>query len=363
MPPNLSAGSMDAHYTPSTVAKLLIRAAQDLQPTLIADLAAGNGDLLFEAELQWPEAVFLATDIDTMAVRRLARLRPFWKVGRCDLRNARSRASSRPLRSLSNSVSLMLLNPPFSCRGGSRHAVRTPAGLLQASTALCFLLLASRYVAPLGHIVSVLPANSLHSQKDLDAWRYLRTIYNVIILQNCATGTFPGSTASTMLIRLSPRDNHASTSSASTVASRTPSGSPVTVIRGTCPIHRPRHEHGKPPLIHYTDIRDGVVHLNGRRGFGQYRCIPGPAILLPRVGRITPGKLAILKPEQVVMLSDCVIALKPRFPRQVESLRQELLANFAQLQNHFLGTGAPFITLDRLKSFLTTLGVPVNEHV
>ena len=129
----------------------------DLRPALIADLAAGNGDLLIEAERVWPKATFVATDIDRRAIRRLARLRPSWTVGRCDLRNARSRGSCQALNQLLQSACLMALNPPFSCPGGTRFRVQTPDGPLHASTAMSFLLLAASYVGAGGHMISVLP--------------------------------------------------------------------------------------------------------------------------------------------------------------------------------------------------------------
>ena len=78
---------MDIHYTPSALATSLVQATSEVRPKLVADLAAGNGNLLLAAEQVWPNARFVATDIDPRAVRRLGRLRPSWTVGRCDLRS------------------------------------------------------------------------------------------------------------------------------------------------------------------------------------------------------------------------------------------------------------------------------------
>ena len=359
--PNTSAGVLDAHYTPATVAKLLVRASRELCPKLVADLAVGNGDLLFEAERIWPHANFVATDIDLQAVRRLTRLRPHWTIGRCDLRSARSRASCRALRALSDSACLMLLNPPFSCRGGTRYTVATSAGTLHASTAMSFLLLAARYVGEGGHIASVLPANCLHSQKDARAWDYLKETYSLQILQDCAMGTFPRSTASTVLVLLSPRTTDATTRPDPPRVVHSESRLHVRVIRGTCPIHRPQPRNNNVTLVHYTDIRDGTVHINGRRGFGAYRTVAGPAILIPRVGRLTVGKVALLDLGLDVMLSDCVIALRPNHPRHIDVLRYRLANNVAHLRGYYVGTGAPFITLDRLKRALANLAVQVDE--
>lgn len=352
---------MDVHYTPSTVAKALVRVMRDLQPALIADLAAGNGDLLIEAERMWPTASFVATDIDRCAIRRLARRRPSWSVGRCDLRSPRSRTSCRALKNNRRSAGLMLLNPPFSCRGGTSFRVQTADGPLRASTAMSFLLLSTPYVADDGHIAAVLPLGCMYNAKDVQAWKHLESRYRVRILENYPIGTFPNSSASTVLVHLSPRPGGTTSSPIARQTTTNPMcGLRVGIIRGSCPVHRPRPDERKLILVHYTDIRNGLVELNGRRGFGSFRCVNGPAVLIPRVGRITAGKIAILYAGHSVMLSDCVIALTPGSPENACILRKKIVENMSQLSAHYIGTGAPFITIDRLKAALEAMGVHVD---
>ena len=334
---------------------------RDLRPALIADLAAGHGDLLLEAERAWPNANFVATDIDQHAIRRLTRLRPAWAFGRCDLRSARSRASCRVLRGILRSVSLMLLNPPFSCRGGTRFLVQTADGPLHASTAMSFLLLAAAYVADRGHIISILPLGCLHSAKDAPAWHHLKSKYDVTLLDSYAMGVFPGSAASTAIVRFSPRTQRVTTGPHRPIARKFEPQFRVRLIRGSCPAHRQRHEKHKPALVHYTDIRNGTVLLNGRRGFGSFACVDGPAIFIPRVGRVTAGKIAFYEARHSVMLSDCVIALKPFSLKDAHILRNRLLDNLDQLRAQYIGTGAPFITTARLRAALAALGVQIDE--
>ena len=251
----------------------------------------------------------------------------------------------------------MLLNPPFSCRGGTRHSVETRHGVLTASTAMSFLILATEYLAERGDIACVLPANCVHSQKDIEAWKYFKARYNVRIFSNCAKGTFPDSAASTVLVRLSSGSSVKSTSMELPTPQYPPVAFRVRMVRGNCPIHRGVQERDKPTLVHYTDIRNGTVLLNGRRGFGSYRCVNGPAILIPRVGTVTVGKVAILDNDVRVMLSDCVIALKPEDKRQTDDLKKKLMANFEGFRGTYVGTGAPFTTMDRLRWFLLRNGI------
>ena len=356
---------MDSHYTPSAVANQLVEAANDLTPELIADLAAGNGDLLLAAERKWPAAKFLATDIDRNAIRRLLRLRPSWQLGCCDLRNKRSRRSCSALKDMLQSACLLLLNPPFSCRGGTRLLVDTSPNPIYASTAMSFLLQAIEYVADTGHVASVLPLGCLYNQKDAPAWDSLRTRFNVQTLGTYPMGTFPNSAANTVLVRLSPRQ----TSQPPSLPMQRSADPPpiktnlrIHLVRGCCPIHRLRPtETSSPVLVHYTDIKNGTVELNGRRGYGNYRRIEGPAILIPRVGAITTHKIALLESPSPVMLSDCVIALIPQDPNHVPLLKERLLANFTSLQEQYIGTGAPFITTHRLESFMKSIGVEIAK--
>ena len=351
---------MDAHYTPSALAKSIVDAGSNLEPEVVADLAAGRGDLLLEAERSWPTATFIATDIDRASIAHLSTLRPYWIVGRCDLRNSHSRSACHALRNEKKAISLLLLNPPFSCRGGTKFSVQTRVGPIAASTAMSFLLLATEYVADNGTIVVILPLGCMTNLKDVEAWNHLKSKYDVCHLSNSARGTFPGSSASTAIVRLSPPTTLAVTKTHPVSALCPKDAIEVTVTRGCCQPHRSPNNAGSSILVHYTDIRDGSVELNGRRGFGTHKCIQGPALIIPRVGRITTSKVAILNHAEKVMLSDCVIAITPKVREHLHLLRERILDNFDQLRASYVGTGAPFVTLGRLHATLSAMGVQVD---
>jgi hypothetical protein len=131
----------------------------------------------------------------------------------------------------------------------------------------------------------------------------------------------------------------------------------ASIVRGTCPIHEIPDNPSGPTLVHYTDLRAASVVLNGHRGFGLHRCVTGPAVLIPRVGRITPEKVSVLASTRRVMISDCVIGLKTGSMRSAQQIRKLLIDNFRLLASGYVGTGAPHITLDRLRNALLRLGV------
>ena len=351
---------MDAHYTPAVIAASLLEGVRHLSPKVIADLAAGDGQLLLEAERLWPDATFVATDIDYTAVRRLRKCRPNWQVGRCDLRSKRSRASCRPLQVTHGSISLLLLNPPFTCRGGTRYSVPTDSGPLEASTAMSFLLHATIPLSNQAHIVCILPFGCLTNIKDEPAWRYLRSKYTTNVLACFQRGTFPESTARTALVLFSPMPPNSCPQQPSSTDRPPDCVLRVRVARGACQVHRLPPATDGPPLAHYTDLHDGLVKLSGRRGAGPHKRVVGPAVLIPRVGRLTADKVGLLAPGLEVMLSDCVIALTPRPPHEPHLLRRLLLARLPTLKSYYGGTGAPFISLTSLKAALNEMNIDVE---
>ena len=316
---------------------------------------------MLAAEQTWPTARYVATDIDQSAVRRLGQIRPSWTVGRCNLRNPRSRQSCQALKGILKSTSVLLLNPPFTCRGGTKFVVQTSTGPLHASTAISFLLHTIDYIDDNGHIACVLPFGCLHNQKDGKAWEYLKSRYSIETLRRCPKGTFPTSAAETVLVRLSPKPPNQQTTAETEVVSVQNTQLPIRLIRGSCPISRKPKESSQIRLVHYTDIHSGNVKINSRRGSGQHKCVQGPAILLPRVGALTRNKIALLSLTSPVMLSDCLIALKPASDDLVIPLKEKIITHFSRLRSQYVGTGAPFITLDRLRSALKSMGVTVVE--
>jgi hypothetical protein len=345
----------DAHYTPPELATTLVKAVRQLRPTVIADLAAGEGQLLAEAEKVWPDATVLAADIDPAAVRQLARRHDQWVVRRCDIRDGRAR--DRQLRKYKGRVSLLLLNPPFSCRGGTTYEAGIGARVVPASAALSFLLVASTFLSRTGSIAALMPTGSLHSRKDALGWATLRRRFNIATVETFPRGAFPGTAASVSLVVLRPGTNRPETKKRRTTALGASRQLSVRIVRGCCPMYPARTEPEAPVLVHSTDLKANSVHLNGRRGHGAFRCVEGAAVLVPRVGQITPGKVAFLNATTPVMISDCVIALEADSVRIAKAVQKRLQGNFETLEREYVGTGAPFITLSRLQRALDGLDI------
>jgi len=113
---------IDCIYTPSALAREMVDAAGVCLNGghLIADFAVGSGELLIAACERWPLASIVATDIDRVETQLLKKQNSGWQIGRCDFLNPKSKNASPILRKLVDRINLILLNPPFSCRGGKR---------------------------------------------------------------------------------------------------------------------------------------------------------------------------------------------------------------------------------------------------
>jgi len=353
----------DKHYTPNIIARKLISSVRHLKPTLIADLAVGKGDLLFEAERLWPNAKFLATDIDRVAIRRLRRMRKNWQLGCCDIRNPRSRANCTALRNAFGAASLILLNPPFSCRGGTRFPIETSNGSFFSSTAMSFLLTAIKYLENSGTIVAIMPNGCLYNQKDYQAWEYLRSKFTVSIIGKSYLKVFPNNAANTIIVRLSPYRKMAKRRNNCFIKrSKVNNKINVSIIRGCQPLYKVVNKTSGTILVHSVDLQNHHVYLNGRFGFNTNRVVEGPAILIPRVGKIKKEKIAIYYENDSIEISDCVIALKTSTIVNAKYLHKRLIENFNILNSHYVGTGAPFITISRLKKVLKAIGVLIENE-
>lgn len=357
---------MDTHYTPAELATQLVGSVQLRSPQVIADFTAGEGSLLDAASARWPSARLVATDIDSYAVSQLRERGERWAVGQCDFLSSRSRAACRVLRGLAGTADLVLLNPPFSVRGARRVTVCHANHPLQCSPAMAFVLNAISFLRPGGEARLILPAGTLVSIRDQDAWKAIGEQYSVGVIGHAGRGSFPSCASSGVLVAIRPPERNAEPIPnlyGADLSSKPGCRINVQMTRGGFQMHRVRDDNDGPVLVHSSELQDGRVILNGRRGQGRTPTVCSPAVLLPRVGRLTPQKIAVFEGMTRVMLSDCVLAVVPDDIKRASELRSLMIESFDRLETMYVGTGAPHITLCRLASFLSAIGVGVERNV
>lgn len=349
---------MDRFYTSPELADTLVSLTRKRRRVItVADFACGEGSLLFAAERRWPLASMIANDISAQAIASIRRNRPNWKSACADFLNPRSVRSSA-LRHHIGSVDLVLLNPPFSRRNRRTYKVVFEDEELQASIALAFILNSLPFLRPSGAILAVLPDGCLVGTYDEPVWRALRRHYHVEVIRDNARSAFYGVSARTCLVRMTKLEKQAALAASATVKAD------LQILRGRVQMHSRKIISSRfgPRLVHTSHLADGVVTDSGECVEG--RVVAGPALLFPRVGLITPGKLCVLGGDRRVVLSDCVLAIPSESEAEANALRRRVLAEWPTFASAYRGTGAPYITLERASTVLSAIaraGAPFSE--
>ena len=330
---------------------------------LVADFAVGSGELLFAAASVWPTATMVATDIDPRAIRKLSQISGKWRTGVCDFLNLRSRQSSPILRSLIGRTNLVLLNPPFSCRGGTRVCATVAGVTSKSSLGLAFVVNSFDYIAEGGELIAVLPEGSLTSEKDAATWNLLRRMADIEVLKTNGPHTFARAAVRTAVVRFQKRQRLKKAEHSQVLntlgASCQDLHQPVRIVRGTTQmnwIQRNERDADSIAFIHSTHLNDFKVSSNYEVRNRPGRCAVGPMVLLPRVGQPKRSKVAKHLDSTGFMLSDCVIALMCHNPESAELLWRDLQSNWCLLEQKYVGSGARYITIRRLSDLLLSLG-------
>lgn len=200
-----------------------------------------------------------------------------------------------------------------------------------------------------GTILAVLPDGCLVSKHDEPVWSALRKQFKVEMIRDNARSAFRGVRARTCLVRL--------TKLSMPLAAPEHISSPpeLAIVRGRVQMHSRKvvsSRTGKP-LVHTNHLQNGVVTSSGMHVVGTV--LTGPALLFPRVGLVTPGKLCMLSKGRRVTLSDCVLGVACESETEVELLRQMVLSDWPTFASAYRGTGAPYITLERASRVLSEI--------
>lgn len=347
---------IDSIFTPKGVATRLISYFSNPKEGItVADFAAGAGDLLVAAEKVLNNPIIIATDINRTLISEIRLKNTNWITGKCDFLNAQSRNKCFALRDKRNAVSLILLNPPFSCRGGKVYNINVNGFKTKSSKGLAFLLTSLNYLADDGEVIAIMPAGSIYSEKDSAAWKFIKKNYYVEILERNESCVFKGKNASTFILRILKRHcpNNEQPDSPMIFSAKYF----ARIKRGSIQMNNVVYDLSEDsvPLIHTTCIKGCELHLNGRVVTNR-SLIYGPAILLPRICNPVTKKLALGYFDKVA-ISDCIIAIQCDKYAQLKRIFKILNNNWKNISECYYGTGAKYITINRLRNMLTSLGI------
>lgn len=338
----------DSYYTPPLLADKLVGFIASSQISRAVDFCVGNGDLLKAVAKRYGDAELYGTDISDDALTKLSKDCPSWHLGRCDFRKDNSIDKVTFL--IKGKFDLIVLNPPFTCKGSVVESITFEGIEYRVSTAMLFLMRALKYLASNGGLYAILPISCVYSVKDRKAWNYLKDHYNACILEESNKVNFANKcTPNIVLVYV----GYYKVNGIENVKTFDFSSFSVTsILRGCVRMQNPQYSKSKNavPLIHTTNLQKGELVNLRRIMAGHNILVSGSGVVIPRVCNPNPNKVALLDEKTVYALSDCVSVLQTPTRIDAEKLRERIIEHWCDFVSIYKGTGAQYTTLERLKT-------------
>ncbi|HEY4224560.1 MAG TPA: hypothetical protein VGM70_01970 [Pseudolysinimonas sp.] len=349
---------LDSIYTPSEIAVRIAAAMPADVAGWVVDPAAGEGALLDAIVARFGErARPLALDIDGAAVAQLAA--KGWIVSRADALNSNARRATKVWRQARQSLAAVVINPPFSYRGNGGTVVQYGNFVGRVAPAIEFLAASLTDLRPEFGFWAILPEGALLADKHQGFWGEVKLNHQLRVIARLPQNAFPGARVSTILIELRPGASPESKRLTSPPAAKvvTQNCVCVEVIRGRVPVYRSSLvadalPEGAAPFVHTTDVGTRPIQSK-RRYASDVLADTGPMVLISRVGR---WNLPALVHVGRVVLSDCLIAIRPLDRASFSFLAESLRDYGPEIAATFKGTGAKYLTLTNLTNALEQLG-------
>ncbi len=357
--------SFDQYRTPEALASWLVGlAGQFPKNPRVADPAAGDGSLLSVAEGAFAPFSVTGIEIDPVVARACASVAKHWKVINDDFFAYYRRAAG--LGGPVERFDIVVANPPFSCRGGTRVWVQIGDAVVPCSVAMAFILSAARLLSPPGLLLALVPNGMLTSHRDEYARAVLENAGSIETYEVPAGRHFAGASArlSAVVFRKSralavQHEIPVVTNGHTGVIALQVNGWRVSIKRGRTPNRRALPHEGDRfvPFLHSTDLRGGQVTSSRQTSLETARRVESPSVLIPRVGKPSVHKVAVLH-DVPAELSDCVIALECHSLRAAEELAAQIRCSWGSLASLYSGSGAPFLRVSDLQQFIRSIAVP-----
>lgn len=338
----------DSFYTSTYLAEILVNYIDETEINNVVDFCVGGGELLRSAQSKWKDVEIYGTDISNNAIMLLQEKHPDWKVEYCDFIDENSRIGCKILED--KRFDLILLNPPFTCKGSTIHKVKFDGVDYNVSTAMLFLLESIRYLTSNGIIYAILPISVAYSQKDSKIWTVLEQKYNLTILEERDKQYFKDCYPPNIII-VSLNDFRFK----KIKDFRKPIELCVKVeaiIRGQLSMNEIIEDSTSTKfLIHSTNLKNNQIVDVSFKVKTNNQLIYGPGVVIHRVGNPKPTKICTIKKTEKYVLSDCLIFIKTATLADANEVKKHIILNWNSFEKLYKGTGAKYITLKRLQHY------------
>ena len=337
----------DSYYTPSSLADKLVNFIVPTQITRAVDFCVGNGDLLKAVAKRYDGAELYGTDISDDALKKLSSDCPNWHLGECDFKTEESVDKIDFLKD--GLFDLIVLNPPFTCKGGVVEHLVFDGECFHISTAMFFLMRALKYLASNGGLYAILPISCVYSIKDRKAWNYLKDHYNACILEEPNKVSFTSKCAPNIVLVYV--GHYKVKGKSQNITFDFTSLAVTSIIRGCIRMQNLQYSKSKNavPLIHTTNLKKGELVKLRYIMAGHNLLVSGNGVVIPRVCNPSPDKVVLLDEDTIYTLSDCVIVLRTETRIDAKRIRDCIIENWCDFVSVYKGTGAQYTTLERLK--------------
>ena len=344
---------LDPFYTPDDLAQKVVSLYNGPIPRLIGDFCAGDGGLLRASAIRFPQANYFANDKSKRAYHNLLKYHSDWEVRNIDFLNDKC---LHDIAHLNGAFDLLLLNPPFTCKG-QKYKIIFDGLKFSASKALLFLVRSIRFLARGGRLLAVLPIGVSISERDADLMSYLKSVYGFHIHRKISGVSFAGKEPNVILAELCRP---------ATLPAYTPRKVRKQdygfLHRGTLNVVNTKNNMMSKKgiaFIHTTNLVGGkIVEVQTRVSPHKTKVLVGPAVLVPRVGNPNIDKVVVIGEGKKCVLSDCVIAILSSDASSAYYIKSILHARKEGYYRLYAGTGAKYITLSRFGKYLKKVVLP-----
>ena len=340
----------DSFYTSTYLAGILVNYIDRKEINTVADFCVGGGELLRSAQSRWKDINIFGTDISKDTISFLKERHPDWDVEYCDFINEESRGNCKLLEA--KRFDLILLNPPFTCKGSTVHKAEFEGVKYNVSTAMLFLLESIKYLTSNGIIYAILPISVAYSQKDVKIWDALEKKYNLTILEERIKQYFKNcNPPNIILVSLNDfnkkKKEEIKRSSELNMTIKA-------IIRGQLSMNEIIEDPNSTKLlIHSTNLRNNQIVDVVFKVKNNHPLVYGPGVLIHRVGNPKLSKVCELKESENYVLSDCMILIKTETQLDAKELKTYIISNWSSFEKLYKGTAAKYITINRLKDFFS----------
>lgn len=327
-----------------------------MTPKSVADFAAGDGSLLQAARDVWPSASLIGNDISADAAALLVNAIPQARSSVADFLHLEDREKLADV----GRIDLIVLNPPFTCRGNVKHPVMLGGAPHVGSKALAFVAHALEFLSEHGELLALVPSSCLTSERDALLLAALRKCFTVEALSTHGAA-FRGRAVSVTGIRISRRVEGVTPPESVRPKQLVGLVGKVAVLRGSTPVWKAKKAESDAgiPFLHTTNVSADTFHTPTIMTSALGRMVEGYTIFLPRVGRPSLNKLCAWYVPKVIV-SDCLFAIRCNNLSDTYLLLKKLQTSWPSLANEYTGSCAPYLTRARLSEFLATIGYEVD---